>query len=111
MALQHASPGEIVDLSNLSHLAADTPSTALFKTTEVEVIRRVLHQGQTVPQHQVEGPLILHCLTGKVKVSTVDGEPVLAAGQLTYLLAGQPYGLEAQEDSALLMTIVRLTGQ
>ena len=108
MALHHAAPGDIVDLGNAAFVTADAPSIALFKTPEVEVIRRVLHAGQSVPRHEVDGPLILQCLAGSVKILAGSSAPMLGAGQLTYLAPAEPYALEAVQDSVLLMTIVRL---
>lgn len=110
MALHHAAPGEIIDLANPASAAADATSSALFKTPEVEVIRRVLHAGQSVPRHRVDGPVILHCLSGKVRVMAVPGTPELGAAQLTYLAPAQAFALEALQDSVLLMTVVRLAG-
>ena len=108
MALHHALPGEIIDLA----APADAPphqSTALFRTAEVEVIRRVLQRDQDVPAHQVDGPIILHCLAGVVRLTLqgASGALLLRSGQMTWLAGGEPYALTAQEDSVLLMTIVR----
>ena len=79
MALHHAVPGEIVDLALAPSGAPDDQSVALFKTPEVEVIRRVLQRGQGVPRHQVAGPIILHCLTGAVTVSLAPDASAIAA--------------------------------
>ena len=107
MALHHAAPGEIIDLAHVPERVLDDQSIALFKTPEVEVIRRVLDRGQTVPQHRVGGPIVFQCLAGAVRLVLTHAQPVLAAGRLLYIAPGEPYALEAQDDSVLLMTIVR----
>lgn len=110
MALHHASAGEVVDLAHTPSGTPQDQSTALFKTAGLEVIRRVLHSGQGVSTHRVDGPLVLHCLQGTVQVLLADVELTLAAGQLSHLAPLQPYALQAREDSVLLMTIVRAPG-
>lgn len=120
MALHHAAPGEIVDLAHPLPEAAGDPSIALFRTTEVEVIRRVLQRGQTVPPHHVAGPVILHCLAGAVRLHLDEGASpatapaadarTMTAGQLAFVPADRPYALQADADSILLMTVVRVAG-
>jgi quercetin dioxygenase-like cupin family protein len=107
MALHHVAPGEIIDLSHAPTDAPDDQSSALFRTPELEVIRRVLHRHQSVPSHHVDGPIVFQCLSGRVSISAGGGDINLAAGQLTYLAPAEPYALTGLEDSVLLMTIVR----
>ncbi|GAC1406003.1 MAG: cupin domain-containing protein [Burkholderiaceae bacterium] len=109
MALHHAGAGEVVDLAHTPPGAPEDQSIALFKTDELEVIRRVLHNGQSVPAHKVDGPVVLHCLQGAVQVMLPGAELILVAGQLSYLARLQTYALQAREHSVLLMTIVRAT--
>ena len=82
----------------------------MLRTAEVEVIRRVLQKDQEVPEHQVTGPIIFHCLGGAVRLIRPGASAalLLRTGQMSWLDGGQPYALAAQEDSILLMTIVRL---
>jgi quercetin dioxygenase-like cupin family protein len=107
MALHHAAPGEIVDLFRVPDPMPEDQSIALFKRAEVEVIRRVLDGGQSVPQHRVDGPIVFQCLSGAVTLVLPLARPELTAGHLLYIAPGEPYALEAQQDSVLLMTIVR----
>ncbi len=108
MALHHALPGEVIDLATAPADAPQNQSTALFRTAEIEVIRRVLQRDQDVPEHRVDGPVVLHCLEGAVRLIRPNAAVLLLqAGQMTWLAGGQPYALGAREDSVLLMTIVR----
>lgn len=107
MALHHVAPGEIIDLAQAPADAPEDQSSALFRTPELEVIRRVLHRHQSVPQHHVDGPIVFQCLEGRVSVTASGGDINLSAGQLTYLAPAESYSLTGLEDSVLLMTIVR----
>ncbi len=110
MALHHVAPGEIIDLAHAPADAPDDQSSALFRTPELEVIRRVLHRHQSVPQHHVDGPIVFQCLAGRVCISASGDDLTLSQGQLTYLAPAESYALTGLEDSVLLMTIVRQGG-
>lgn len=107
MALHHAEPGEIIDLANFQQGIAPDVSTALFRTDEVEVIKRVLHAGQVVPAHEVRGDMTLQCLSGTAKLEAFGKTQSIRPGELTYISACEPYALSADEDTVILMTIVR----
>jgi quercetin dioxygenase-like cupin family protein len=107
MALHHAASGEIINLKNPNQNVPDDVSTALFKTDDVEVIRRVLQPKQVIPQHEVNGDMTLQCLSGKVRIKVHDQAQIMSEGELMYISACEPYSLEGEEDSIVLMTIVR----
>lgn len=107
MALHHAAPGEIINLANPEQDAPQDASTALFRTDDIEVIRRVLLPGKTVPPHEVNGDITLQCLTGAATLIAHGKAQVIPAGHLAFVSAGEPYSLAADEESIVLMTIVR----
>lgn len=132
MALEHARPAQAVDVRPLgSATLAQTKSTALFKSEQLEVVRIVLLKGQTLPSHQVPGEITLQCIEGVVDVqssiASADAQfascrggcnaviwprPVpstttrLQAGELMYLPGKAPHALTALEDASVLVTIV-----
>jgi quercetin dioxygenase-like cupin family protein len=105
MALTHAKAGEVVDLGPLGPALAEAKTSALAKTEQFEAVRLVLPAGRTIPQHAVDGQITLHCLEGHVLLRA-GREITLRAGDWVYLDRGTPHGLEAIEDSALLLTIM-----
>lgn len=107
MALHHPKSGEVVDLRPLGAKLAETPSTALVRTDDFEVMRMVLPAGKSVPQHHVPGDLTIHCLEGTVELQAHDKTQALRAGDLVYLRGEVPHALYAQEDSAILVTMLR----
>ncbi len=103
MALHHARPGEVVQLTGLG----GETSTALVKTDQFEAIHLVVKAGSTLPPHRVAGQFTLHCLTGCVRLSLPDEDGVtLAAGDWLYLDRAEEHGVEGVEDSTLLLTIL-----
>lgn len=108
MALRHATSGEIVEIRPLGGVPEEVPSTAIVRDEHVEVMRLVLAAGRNVPEHEVPGPLTLHCLEGAIDVLAHNETKRLRAGQLMYLSGGVAYALRGVEDASVLATMVRL---
>jgi quercetin dioxygenase-like cupin family protein len=107
MALRHAVSGEVIDLNNPGQNVADDVSTALFRTDDIEVLRRVLQPGQSVPSHEVNGDITMQCLSGKFKLNVHGKTQTVNPGQLVCVAACEPYSFEGEEETVVLMTIVR----
>jgi len=105
MALNHAEPGKIVDLTPPGTTLKGVRSTAIVKTDTFEVIRLVVHAGVDIKRHQVDGPITLQCLRGRALLGLPDGAVELSEGQWIYLEAGARHSLEGLEDTSLLLTI------
>lgn len=105
MGLPHAQPGQLIAVRD------QVPGTrALFKTSQVEVIRMVLSQGRSLPEHKAPGEIIVQCLEGRVHFVTMGKTIELESGQMIYLSAGEPHAVNAVEDCCFLLTII-LTGK
>lgn len=105
MALAHAAPGDIVDVAPLGPRLGATPTRALFKSDDLELMHLVLPAGRALPPHRVPGELTIHCLEGRMEV-TVGGEPrTLHAGQLLFLQGGASHAVRALEDTTALVTV------
>jgi quercetin dioxygenase-like cupin family protein len=108
MALHHASSGEIVSVFPLGDKLLESPSTALLKAHQLEVMHLVIPAGKSKPEHQVQGEFTLYCLEGAVELRAYGKTQTLHAGELVYLEGEVPYALHAVENSSLLMTVVLL---
>jgi quercetin dioxygenase-like cupin family protein len=106
MALQHAGPGEPWDIRPLGTALAQTQSSALFKSRQLEVMRLVLPVGKTLPAHKVAGEITLQCIEGALSVDAQGAKRQLLAGQLMFLPAGDVHTVTALQDSSALLTIV-----
>ena len=105
MAIQHAQPGQPVDIRPLGPRLPDGKSVALFKSDQLEVMRVVLMAGKSLPPHAVAGELTIQCIEGRVGV-TVNGErKVLNPGHLLYLPGGVVHDVVGIEDASALVTL------
>lgn len=106
MAIEHAQPGQPVDVGPLGPRLAGAKTVALFKSAQLEVIRLVLRAGKALPPHKVDGEITIHCLEGRLAVGAGGSRQELAAGQLLYLGGGVAHDVQALEDASALVTIV-----
>ncbi len=103
MPIQHAKPGQVIELPLGSHLSS-SKTTTVVKTTELELIRLVLAAGKEIPTHISPGEITVQCLEGRVAFTARNQTQELAAGQLLYLSTGEPHSLVGIENSSLLVT-------
>ena len=106
MALSHLQAGEVANVRPLGNDLPAAKTGALFKTEHVEVIRLVLPQGKTIPEHKAPGELIVQCLEGCIEFTTMGQTRKLETGGLLYLTASEPHALHALENSSVLVTII-----
>lgn len=106
MALHHATSGEIVEVRPLGEKLSESPSVALLKAHQMEVMRLVIPAGKSKPEHFVCGELTMQCIEGAVELQAHGKTQILRAGELVYLEGRVPYSLHAIEHTSLLMTVV-----
>jgi len=106
MAIQHAISGQPVGVMPVANALGVRQSEAIFKTSELEVMRLVLPKGKTMPAHKVAGDITVQCLEGSIGFTSDGGSHVLAAGEMLYLAGGVPHSLTGIEDAAALVHIV-----
>jgi quercetin dioxygenase-like cupin family protein len=105
MSIQHAKPGEIIQLPLGADLSG-SKTTTLIKTADLELIRLVLRVGKEIPTHKAPGEITVQCLEGRVAFTAQGKTQDLTSGQLLFLVAGEPHALKAVEDSSLLVMIL-----
>lgn len=105
MAIEHALPGQAIDVRPLGSGLSTEKTTALFKSSDLEVIRLVLLAGKSLPPHKVQGEITIHCIEGALDVTAEGRSHVLRAGQLLYLSGHVLHGVTALEDSCALVTV------
>jgi quercetin dioxygenase-like cupin family protein len=106
MALHHVAPGEIAHLIPLSDREAGVRTQALAKTDRFEAIRLVVPAEASIAEHDVAGPITLHCLEGKVRLGRREGALLLQAGDWIHLSPGEAHSVQGVEDASLLLTII-----
>ena len=106
MAIEHAKPGEIIDLKTFGPEGVDTHTVALVKTEFFEAMRLFVRAGGTIPPHKVDGPITVQCLRGE-GTFFVGLEPrELTPGSWLHITGGNVHSIEAKTDCVLLLTIV-----
>jgi quercetin dioxygenase-like cupin family protein len=108
MALHHARSGDLISLQPLGEALAHTPTHTLVQSPHLELFRLVLAAGKAVPEHQVPGPITVHCLEGELQWEAAGQAHTLRPGQLVYLAGQTPHSLMAVSDCSVLVTLVRL---
>jgi len=105
MALQHASPGQVLDVHPLGSRVSTERTSALFKSLDLEVMRLVLRAGNSLPPHKVPGEITIHCLEGSLDIELENSTVRLEAGELLFLAGNATHGVEAATDASALVTI------
>lgn len=71
MAIEHAKPGEVVDVRPLGAVLADSKTQTLFKAKNLEVVRLVMPAGKEISEHEAPGEITVQCLEGKVAFTSI----------------------------------------
>jgi quercetin dioxygenase-like cupin family protein len=108
MSLHHAASGEVISLQPFGPKLTESVSTAILKSSQLEVMRLVLAAGKTLPEHQVPGELTLQCLEGEVQVSAHGKSQTLHAGEMIFLAGNVQHALHAVTNASVLLTLVLL---
>lgn len=106
MATHHASPAEVVDLETWAQDVPNEQTKAIVKTDEMELVRLVIAAGKEIPTHKVTGPIIVHCINGKIEFTAMGKTQMLMPNQLLHLMPDEPHLVKAVEDSVVLLTII-----
>ncbi len=106
MATHHAQPGEIVDLGTWADDLQKNMTKVVMKSKDMEIARLVIPAGKVIPDHKVSGPIIVHCIQGRINFTAMGMTQKLNNGQLLYLQSSEPHSLEGIEDSVILLTIL-----
>ncbi len=109
MATHHAIAGEPVDLATWGQEITPEHSKAITKIHGLELAKLILQAGEDMHPHgycNVAGPIVIHCIHGKIRVRTRDIAETLTDGQLLYLEGGTDHALTGVVKSVVLLTIV-----
>ena len=105
MAQPHLQSGQIGTVLPLGAAMRTTPSYAMLKARQLEVMRLVLLTGKSMPEHQVTGEITVQCLEGIIEFRAGDELRVMQAGDFLHLDGREFHSLTAREDASLLLTI------
>lgn len=107
MAIHHAKPGELVDLNKWPADVEAEQSHTLINTDSVQLSRIVLEKGKTLPEHTIDSPVIIQCISGLLELRTTRATQSIGPGQLVHLRADDPHSIAGLDDSIVLLTILQ----
>jgi quercetin dioxygenase-like cupin family protein len=110
MALPHAAPLDVINVSPLGDGLRGAVSTSLLKTGRIQLLHMVLPQHHDQPMHHVDDECTIHCLEGEVEVAMPGGTRRLRPGNLVVLPARQQHSLRARTDCGVLVTLLLQDG-
>jgi quercetin dioxygenase-like cupin family protein len=99
-------PGDTVDVRRLGAGIGTPQQSLLVKTVNVEIIHVAVPAGETIPTHEAQGEIIVHCLDGRVSLAALGKTHELKVGQLIYFCVNEPFSIQGIEDASLLVTII-----
>jgi len=111
MALNHAAPGEVLDLRQLGPQLAATRTRAIVRTPDFEAVRLVVPAGTEIPSQKVAGPITLYCIEWQAKLGLSDGTVDMRADDRLHLEGGAPNSVTGIEHTLLLLKIPFLGNQ
>jgi len=111
MALEHAKPGQPIDIAPLGAALRESATHAILKTRSLEVIRVVLRAGEELPTHALRGELTLLCIEGAAEVTAQGTVCTLRPNQFVLLPQRAAHAVRALEDTSLLLTIQLPAGE
>lgn len=106
MAIEHAQPGEAIDVRPLGAALAESKTHTLIKTQNLEVVRMVMPAGKEISGHEAPGEITVQCPEGKIAFTSQGKTEDLEAGQMLYLAAEEPHSVACIEDASFLLTIL-----
>lgn len=110
MALPHAQPLDVINVSPLGQNLGAAVSTSLIKTSRLQLLHLVLPAHKDQPEHHVEDECTIHCLEGEVEVVSPGGSRHLRPGSVILLPARQRHSLRARTHCAVLVTLLLREG-
>ena len=86
-------PGEVIRVELLGLELKVSQLVTLIKTDALKVFQLVVPSGRSVPTHEIQGEVIVHCLQGRVSLTALGGVHDLGAGQLLYYSTNEPFSV------------------
>jgi quercetin dioxygenase-like cupin family protein len=96
---------EIADAEAKKPWSSGIHSKTLIKKHDFRVVLIIMEPGARMDEHHADGTISLQVIRGRIQFRTQGKTHSLKAGNLLMLGASIKHDVEAQEDSAFLLTI------
>jgi quercetin dioxygenase-like cupin family protein len=89
--------------------SSDRNAITLTKDAALRVVLIAMKIGARLHEHQAAGPVILQAVSGSLRLSAGGEVLTLKPGEVVVLESAIEHEVEALEESALLITLIRTT--
>lgn len=80
-------------------------SKTLVKHPDFRIVLTLMKPGSSMHEHKTDARISIHAVMGRIKLHLPQRTVELSAGQLLALDSDVPHNVEAQEESAFLLTV------
>ena len=77
----------------------------LLKETNLRVVLIAMHEGDRIEEHRAPGPILIHALSGHIRVTAGNRTTDVPAGHVLTLARDATHAVAAVVDSAFLLPI------
>lgn len=106
MALEPVEPGEVINVHALCAEDQSPGAGTLVQDEKFQVLMLRVTPAKAIPEHTVDGPIIVQCLDGDVDFILDGAANDMKPGDWMHVPGGTPHGVTARADSRLL--VIRL---
>lgn len=89
--------------------SSDRNAITLTKEPHLRVVLIAMKKGARLHEHRASGPITIQAVSGSLRLSASDQILELKPGELAILESAIEHEVEALEESALLLTLVKPT--
>jgi quercetin dioxygenase-like cupin family protein len=105
MRISKASSGEVVRVGPLGSELQTAQLVTLIKSPHLKVLQAMVPSGGSVPEHGFPGEAVVHCLQGRVVLTSLGDDYDLPAGQLLFFSSDVLFSVKGVENSSLLIIV------
>ena len=84
--------------------SGDRHAVSLVKDDALNILLMMLKNGSHLHEHSTKGPITVQVVSGSIRFSGGSDQRIISAGEIVALDRGIPHGLEALDESALILT-------
>lgn len=95
------------DTDNSSENIFSKKPHSILKSDSFSLIKIEIPKGEEIPNHKAPSSVIIQCISGCITFTFSEREEVMNAGDLIVLEAAVEHALYAQEDSIILLTLIK----
>jgi len=89
----------------------DRNGITIFKTDNLTTVLTCLHKDASIKDNSVDGILQVQVLSGKIRITTADGDIEMEKGKMIVFHPGIGHSIQALKKSSLLLQTINENGK